>query len=93
MSQHAFEQPELFTEISKNLEQLKNDVRIKNILDVTKIIKNKRQPKNLKHTLTSSKFEEHTTDGVSKCKHKICGVCDIIIEKNSIPSKNQKQHL
>ena len=34
--------PELFTEISKNLEQLKNNDRIKNILDTTKIFKSQK---------------------------------------------------
>ena len=38
-------------EMWKNLDQLKNDDRIKNILDKTKIIKSKWQPKNLKRTL------------------------------------------
>ena len=42
---------ELFTEVSRNLDQLKDNDRIKNILD-TKTIKSKRQQKNLKHTLT-----------------------------------------
>ena len=31
--------PELFTEITKNLEEIKNNDRIKNMVDITKIIK------------------------------------------------------
>ena len=46
--------PGLFKEISNNPDQLKNDDKIKNISETTKIIKSKRQTKNLKHTLTSS---------------------------------------
>ena len=61
---------ELFTEITKNLEQLINNGKIKNILDKTKIIKSKRQPKNVKHTLTLTTFGEHTTHGNSECKNK-----------------------
>ena len=38
--------PEIFTEIIKNL-KLKNNNRIKNILDTTKVIKNHRQSRNL----------------------------------------------
>ena len=53
--------PELFTEIMKNLEELKNKDKIKEILDTTKIIKSQRQPKNLKRILTSSTFGENTT--------------------------------
>ena len=39
---------ELFTEIIKNLEELENKNKIKEILDTTKIVKSQRQPKNLK---------------------------------------------
>ena len=60
--------PELLTEMTENLEQLKNNKRIINLFDATKIIKCKWQPKNLKHTLTSSIFGKHATHGVSKCK-------------------------
>ena len=52
--------PEIFIEISKNLNQLLNKYSIKNILDTTKIINCKRQQKSLKYTLSSSKFGEHT---------------------------------
>ena len=40
--------PKLFTETSKNLNQLKNNDRIENILDSAKIIKSKQQPKKFK---------------------------------------------
>ena len=52
--------PGVFTEIRKNLE-LKNNEKIKEILDAAKIIKSQRQPKNLKSILTSSTFREKTT--------------------------------
>ena len=60
--------PELFTEIMKNLEELKNKHKIK---DTTKIIKSQRQPKNLKRILTSSTFRESATQGVTKCNNHI----------------------
>ena len=40
--------PELFTEIIKNLEKIENKDKIKKILDTTKIIKSLGQPKNMK---------------------------------------------
>ena len=63
VSAHNKSNTEIFTEILNQLE--KND-KIKNIRGTTKIIKSKRQPKNHKQILTSSKFGEHTTQGVSK---------------------------
>ena len=82
--------PELFTEIMKNLEELKNKDKIKEMLDMTKIIKSQRQPKNLKRILTSSTFRENTTKGVTKCNNKRCKICHIIIEAKSYTFKNPK---
>ena len=58
--------PELFTVIIKNQEELKNNDKIKEILGTTKNIKSQRQPKNFKRILTSSTFRENTTQGVTK---------------------------
>ena len=81
----------LFTEmILKNLEELKDNVKIKEILDTAKIIKSQRQPKNLKRILTSFTFGENTTQGVTKCNNKRCKICDIIIEGKSYTFKNPK---
>ena len=80
--------PELFAEIMKNLGELKNKDKIKEILDTTKIIKSQRQPKNLKRILTSSTFGENATQGVTKCNNKWCKICDIIIEGKSYTFKN-----
>ena len=52
--------PKLFIEIIKNLE-LKNNDKIKEILDITKVIKSQRQPKNLLKILTFSTFKENNT--------------------------------
>ena len=43
--------PELFIERTKHLEELKNNDKIKEIRDTTKVIKNQRQPTNLKKYL------------------------------------------
>ena len=74
-------QPELFTEIMKSLEELKNKDKIKEILDTSKIIKSQGQPKNLKKILSSSTFGENTTPGVTKCNKKRYKICDINIER------------
>ena len=71
--------PELFTEIMKNLEELENKDKINEILDTTKIIKNERQPKNLKRILTSSTFGENITE----CNNKRCKICGMITESKS----------
>ena len=67
----------------KNLEEIENKNKIKEILDRIKIIKNQRQAKNLKRIFTSSTFGENTTQKVTKCKNKRCKICDIIIEGKS----------
>ena len=74
----------------KNLEEIENKDKTKEILDTTKIIKSQRQPQNLKRILTSSIFGENTTQGVTKCKNKRCKICDIIIEDNSYTFKNHE---
>ena len=79
--------PEQFTEIIKYLE-FKNYDKIKEILDTTKIIKNQRQPKDLKRILLSSTFRENTTQGVTKCNNKWCKICNIIFEGISYTLKN-----
>ena len=69
-----------------NLE-LKNNEKIKEILDTTKIIKSQRQSKNLKRILTST-FGENTAQRVTKCNYKRCKICNIIIEGKFSTSKN-----
>ena len=64
----------------KNLE-LKNNDKIKEILDTLKIIK---------RILTSSTFGEKTTQGVTKCNNKRCKIYDIMIEGKSYTFKNRE---
>ena len=77
----------------KNLEEIENMDKIKEILDTIKIIKIQRQPKNLKRILTFSTFGENTTEGVNKCKNKRCKICDMIIEAKSYTFKNPETKL
>ena len=77
--------PELFTEIMKNQEQIKNKDKIKEILDTAKIIKSQRQPKNPKRILTSSTFGENTTQ---MHDNKRCKICYIIFESKYSTFKN-----
>ena len=72
----------------KNLEEIENKDKMKEILDTTKIIKSQRQSKNRKRIHTSSTFEKNTTQGVTKCKNKRSKICDIIIEGKSYTFKN-----
>lgn len=80
VSTHNINNPELFTEITKNLTILNQNNKLKNFLKNTKIIKSKRQPNNLKKMLTSSKLNKPNIQGVTKCNKQKCGVCDIILE-------------
>ena len=61
--------PELFKEIIKNLEELETMTKSKKY-QTQKIIKSQRQLKNLKRILTCSTFGENTTQGVTKCNNK-----------------------
>ena len=81
---------ELFTKIIKNLEQLKNNDKIKNVRDTTTTIKSKIQQKHLKHTLISSTFGEYTKEEVSKYENERCGTYIIIIEGNYYTLDNPK---
>ena len=72
----------------KNLEEIENKDKIKEILDTIKIIKSQRQPKNMKKILTSSTFGNDTIQGATKCKNKRCKICDMIIEYKSYTFKN-----
>ena len=77
----------------KNLKELENFGKIKEILDTTKIIKSQRQPEILKRILTPSTFGENTTQGVTKCNNKRCKICDIIMQGKSYTFKDTETKL
>ena len=65
--------------------------RMENILNETKLVKSKRQPKNLKKILTCAKFDmkdDSTLEGVSRCKNKRCKICNILIEGRNFKFKH-----
>jgi hypothetical protein len=62
---------------------------MKNVLQKKKIINRKRQPKNLKGFLSSSKFDFHeSSPSVKKCTDKRCMACPSLIEGTSFAFKN-----
>ena len=77
----------------KNLEELKNKDKIKEILDTTEIFKSKRLIKNLKRILIFSTFRENTTQRFCKCNNKRSKICDIIIEGISYTFKTPETKL
>ena len=84
--------PILFTEmIKKNLE-LKNNDKIRKYLTRTKSLKSQTQHKNLKRIITPSTFGKSTRQGVTECKNKRSGECDIIIEGKSNTFKNLEKN-
>jgi hypothetical protein len=64
---------------------------MKRVLDKTKLIVSKRQPKNLKRYLTKAQFNsEGREHSVTKCGEKRCGTCDVLITGKSITLKSGK---
>jgi hypothetical protein len=62
---------------------------MKNVLQKKKIINSKRQPKNLRGFLSSSKFDFHeSSPSVKKCTDKRCMTCPSLIEGTLFTIKN-----
>ena len=71
---------------------LHNSERMDRILQKKKIVNSKRQPKNLKRILTSSKFDFcEASPSVKKCSDKRCLTCPNLIEGSTIVFSNGKQ--
>lgn len=71
---------------------LKQSSRMKTILEKSTIVNSKRQSKNLKRLLTTSKFEFHSTPArVSKCIDKRCKTCPDLLEGTDITFTNGKR--
>ena len=70
---------------------LRRSETMETVLQKKKIINSKRQPKNLKRILTSSKFDsqEHTPR-VTKCNRRRCKTCPDLIEGTNITFNNGK---
>ena len=77
--------PELFPTIKSNIEMLKNDKKMKSIIEKKTLIKSKRQPQNLKNILSSSRYDSTKKTGsqLAKCENKRCGCCEYIHNKET----------
>ena len=84
--------PEIFTEIRKNLPILFRSETMKRALGDKQIIKSKRQPQNLKRILTNAKFSlnDNCENSVTKCGRSNCGLCSQLIEGTEFDFKNGK---
>jgi hypothetical protein len=80
--------PELFSEIIHDINILKRDPHMRNVLENYQIIKSKRQPPNLKRILTKAKYTETTSNPkVSRCLRPNCGLCTYLIEGEAINTR------
>ena len=71
---------------------LRSSEKMNKILSDKKIINSKRQPKNLKRILSSSKFEfDPPKPSVKKCGDKRCKTCPNLIEGSHITFKNGRK--
>lgn len=81
VSTHNPKHIEIFGDIRNDLQVLTRDEHMKEVLQPYKIIKSKRQPKNLKKLLTRAKFTENQDNPkVSRCNRSKCGLCIHLIE-------------
>jgi len=68
---------------------LRNNEQMHNALQNYNIINSKRQPKNLKRLLTSSRFDSgEISPSVLKCNVPRCGTCNLLIEGQTYKFKN-----
>ena len=88
---HNPNNPQIINRIKQNLQFVKNSEKIKPILENTKLIVSRRQPKNLKKQLTQARFvSERTYNTVTQCGEPRCGTCAIIMTGIDIKLKNGK---
>lgn len=88
---HNPNNPQVIGTIKENLKFLNNSTKMKSVLDQTKVIVSRRQPKNLKRHLMKAQFSsEKITPVVTKCEEPRCGTCNYLKTGNSITLKNGK---
>ena len=87
---HNPNNPNIFGIVKENLKFLENSQKLKSILDETKLVISRRQPKNLKQYLTHAKFTSVDKDVpmVKKCGQDRCGTCEHLKSGNIIKFKN-----
>ena len=92
VSTHNPNNMEVFSKLHNNLDIIRQDKRLGQLLKKTKIIKSKRQPQNLKKILTSARFTTTTKiPTVSKCNDKRCGTCPYLKEGSMFTFENGQQ--
>ena len=84
VSTHNPKDPEMYKVILDHVPILKEDDKMRNILNNYKLIKSKRQPYNLKRLLTKAKFTSNNTPKLTKCDKPNCGLCIHLLEGDSI---------
>ena len=84
VSTHNPKDPEMYKVILDHVPILKEDDKMRNILNKYKLIKSKRQPYNLKRLLTKAKFTSNNTPKLTKCDKPNCGLCIHLLEGDSI---------
>ena len=83
--------PELFGAILQNLNILREDQKMNDILQANTIVKSERQPQNLKRLLTRAKLDENIQIAtINKCNRSNCGLCKCMIVGNSFTFKCEK---
>ncbi|KAJ8020006.1 hypothetical protein HOLleu_41826 [Holothuria leucospilota] len=77
--------PEIFNLICHNMPILNCSVKMNTVMKDVRLIKSKRQPRNLKKMLTQAKFEDsESTSQISKCNRPRCKICPIIMQGEKI---------
>ena len=87
VSTHNPKNPDIYNVIQFNLPILHEDPKMSSILSNFKMIKSKRQPKNLKRLLTKAKFNSNNYHEVKRCQRPNCGLCKHLIEGDAIEFK------
>ena len=80
--------PEIYPQLLNDINVLKRDTHMRDVLDKFTFIKSKRQPPNLKRLLTKAKFcENENTPTVTRCGRPNCALCTHLIEGEKFISK------
>ena len=88
---HNPNNPQVVASIKQDIQFLNNSTRMKEILERTPLVISRRQPKNLKHQLTSAEFRSTKPIAtINKCGEPRCGTCCHIVTGHSIKLKNGK---
>ena len=83
--------PEIYSQIINDINILKRDTHMNDVLNNYSFIKSKRQPKNLKRLLTRAKFgQNENTPTITICERPNCGLCSYLLTGDSYTTKSGK---